>query len=127
MYNACVGNAPGSAWCAAFVAWRVQEAAKELHMTARWPMKGYCPTIANWAKANGWVCPKPLPGHAVIYWFADAGRWAHIGIIESVSPDGKTITTIEGNTNEDGGREGYGVFRKVRRWNPKTMMVVQIV
>lgn len=38
--------------------------------------------------------------------------WIHTGIIEKV--DGHLIHTIEGNTNDEGSREGYEVCRRVR-------------
>ncbi len=38
--------------------------------------------------------------------------FSHIGIVESVNP--AAVGTIEGNTNEAGGREGTGVWRKSR-------------
>jgi hypothetical protein len=41
-------------------------------------------------------------------------RISHVGIVESVRPDG-SIVTIEGNTDERGGRTGGKVMRKVRR------------
>ena len=37
----------------------------------------------------------------------------HTGVV--IGFDATYITTIEGNTNDDGGREGDGVYRKVRR------------
>jgi hypothetical protein len=37
----------------------------------------------------------------------------HMGLIETIQ--GTVLTTIEGNTNANGSREGIGVFRRVGR------------
>ena len=37
----------------------------------------------------------------------------HTGFIERI--DGGLLTTIEGNTNNSGGREGAGIFRRKSR------------
>ncbi len=46
-------------------------------------------------------------------------RAFHCGFVSGVSADGSEIETIEGNTNLDGGAEGYGVFRRQRKTEPK--------
>jgi hypothetical protein len=44
----------------------------------------------------------------------DYGRGAgHTGLVESVQ--GGRLVTLEGNTNDDGSREGVGVFRRTGR------------
>ncbi|TKC06394.1 peptidoglycan-binding protein [Pedobacter frigoris] len=45
-------------------------------------------------------------------YFPDLKRIAHVGFVEMER--GKYIQTIEGNTGSDGGREGNGVFRRLR-------------
>lgn len=69
--------------------------------------------LGIWAKSNGClVFPrnseffKPQKGDIVVFTFS------HIGIVESVKD--RMITTIEGNTNDAGSREGSAVARKVR-------------
>ena len=37
----------------------------------------------------------------------------HTGLVEKIS--GSLLTTIEGNTNDNGSREGIGVFRRTSR------------
>lgn len=43
--------------------------------------------------------------------------WVHTGIVIGVGPD--TIETIEGNTNDEGSREGYEVCRRMRGYAGK--------
>jgi hypothetical protein len=40
----------------------------------------------------------------------------HMGLVEKV--EGERLTTIEGNTNTNGSREGIGVFRRTGRTIP---------
>lgn len=43
------------------------------------------------------------------------GDWVHVGIVEEYSERDHVITTIEGNTNVAGAREGTDVMRRYRR------------
>lgn len=40
--------------------------------------------------------------------------YTHVGLVDGIHADG-TMTTIEGNTNDDGSANGYEVARRVRR------------
>ena len=53
------------------------------------------------------------PGHIFIMSFG--GGMGHTGLVESVN--GGFMNVIEGNTNDNGSREGIGVFRRVRKIN----------
>lgn len=55
---------------------------------------------------------KVVPGLVLGIWFPELGRVAHCGIVVRVQGD--MVYSVEGNTNPNGGREGYGVFEKVR-------------
>ena len=45
-------------------------------------------------------------------YFPELKRIGHCGFVEMVR--GEWVQTIEGNTSPDGGREGIGVFRRLR-------------
>jgi hypothetical protein len=69
--------------------------------------------LDDWAVHQGCLIFKPssrviqaVPGDIVVFTFS------HIGIVESVQPG--SVKTIEGNTNEEGSREGTAVQRKSR-------------
>lgn len=107
-YQAVTGTAPGSAWCGCFAAWCFVGA-------------GYSPErIWLLAAAKNWfihqerkVSPDQVrPGDVFGIHNTALGRIAHVGIVESVR--GQVVTTIEGNTNTDGSREGYAVCRRKR-------------
>ncbi|HYE75220.1 MAG TPA: CHAP domain-containing protein, partial [Blastocatellia bacterium] len=52
------------------------------------------------------------PGMVFVMKFSNTT--GHTGIVESVDVAKKTVTSIEGNTNDDGSREGYEVARRTR-------------
>ena len=129
-YQRAVGIPPGSPWCAAFVRFRFEAAAKALGLTLPdgFPDSGYCPDYQAWAKARGLWVPvasaeaEPFqvrPGDLALFWFSAKNRVAHIGIV--VEP-GQTwgAITVEGNTGPERGeeveRDGDGVYRKRRDW-----------
>ena len=51
------------------------------------------------------------PGDLFALWFPTLARHAHLGVLVSRSPGGRW-TTHEGNTDDDGGREGWGFFER---------------
>ena len=121
---------PGSPWCAAFVVYRLRNAAHDLalEIPADWPRSGYCPDHGNWGRrTKNWISQQDASkdfskvriGDLALFWFAPLNRLAHIGIVTGVFPWG--VYTVEGNTSpepdeDEPEREGDGVFRKVRTW-----------
>lgn len=105
-----VNNQP---WCAIFVSW---VAASTPGGSAIIPKHAYTPAGAQWFKDRDQWYSKPQVGDIVYFNFPGDGvdRISHVGIVEKVNSDG-SIFTIEGNTNNDGSREGNGVYRKQRR------------
>jgi len=55
---------------------------------------------------------KSKPGQVFGLYFESKGRIAHMGII--TKEDRLHYITIEGNTDGSGGREGDGVYKKIR-------------
>lgn len=110
------GVTDGYPWCAAFVSFCVQKLLNysPFFPTIIPPREASVSRFLNiWAKNNSClIFPvnstlfTPQKGDIVVFTFS------HIGIVESVS--GRMITTIEGNTNDAGSREGSVVARKVR-------------
>jgi hypothetical protein len=105
----------GQPWCAMFVSWCTFHEGLPLPATIS---KGfaYTPAGAAWFQRRRRWTNRPAPGHIVFFNFPgdSVNRISHVGIVESVRPDG-SVVTIEGNTDERGGRTGGKVMRKVRR------------
>lgn len=109
----------GWPWCAAFVGWVVKEAMAQCGIQETTTFKR--PTTASawayelWSLAQDsttWTRKPPKddiePGDIVIF------KFSHIGIATS-SPDSEGyVTTIEGNTDGQGSREGGAVLAKRR-------------
>ena len=105
-------------WCAAYVGIVLR------NTSTPYPYSGFVP---NWSrgvwkekvvfdkrKAARSVLPSEVRrGDIATIYFPNLNRDAHIFVILGVTPKGSLIT-IEGNTNEDGGREGYMVAVRVR-------------
>jgi hypothetical protein len=113
----------GFAWCAAFVDWCIAEWIKDpevvqwLGLKVRTPEQ-WRPKTALAYGFTAWAKDRPnttkvleptemaKPGDIVMYTFS------HVGIV--ISDNGKTLQTVEGNTNGEGSREGDGVYYKTR-------------
>ncbi|WKE64619.1 CHAP domain-containing protein [Gallaecimonas kandeliae] len=110
------GETDGYPWCAAFVSLCVQKLCKKSsYFSALVPPRE--PSVnrflTQWAKQQGCLIFSPhsktyapRAGDIVVFTFS------HIGIVES--NNGKLVSTIEGNTNAAGSREGVCVARKSR-------------
>lgn len=96
-----------SAWCMAFVYWCVDTAAKESKQINPLFKTGH--VLTQWAKVPSKMkVAKPQRGDIFIMDFG--GGKGHTGFVASVQGD--RIMTIEGNSNDEGSREGYEVCRK---------------
>jgi len=100
----------GAPWCAAWVVYVGDEAFGKKNNP--FPRSAWSPDFVKdpkWDRGRGQT---PDRADAFGIYFQSLKRVAHTGIIEKV--DGKWAVTIEGNTNDNGSREGDGVYRKRR-------------
>ena len=102
----------GLPWCAAFVGQVGRQA-----LGAAWP----APRTASVVQLTLWAQRVPdvwqsTPAVGDLFALWESGltppRYGHTGFVTGV--EGGKITTLEGNTNGGGGREGYGVFERIR-------------
>jgi len=95
MYRSAVAGAqPGEPWCAYFASWSAAQAGTPLGDAGAG--LGSVAGIADWAQRTGRYLPAgspPQPGDLML--FGDR----HVGIVESVNPDG-SLTTLEGNYDQ---------------------------
>jgi len=116
--DAAAGN---YAWCAAFVYWCFREAAAALGIPN--PATKTAGAMDVWNEAAtrapsritaAQVSDQPcLVRPGMVFVIATSGVHGHVGLVEKVT--GEVLTTIEGNTNDNGSREGIGVFRRTAR------------
>jgi hypothetical protein len=121
-YLESVGLKPGYAWCQGFVRWCYEQAANELKVKN--------PVVLTAGVRDCWnktpqsakrmsveIIRRPeliMPGNQGIMF--TGGTRGHTFLIEKVdaSTGAVYVHTIEGNSNDDGSREGYEVVRHVR-------------
>ena len=120
-YLESVGDTGGFPWCAAFVYWCFQQAASALKIPN--PATRTAGAVDVWEEAGARGIRRVASAEAadrpglvqpgMVFVIATAGGHGHVGLVERVS--GVVLTTIEGNTNDGGSREGIGVFRRTTR------------
>ena len=109
-YKYCddMGLGRGNPWCACFVSYCYDHAG--LMDAGMWDPDNifYCPSIRTWLMDVGWWREGrsgyvPKPGDCVLFDYGQDGVSDHIGLVVDVVANGSsyTITTIEGNTNND--------------------------
>jgi hypothetical protein len=121
MYLQSTGTPPGHPWCCAFVYWCFGSAAQK--HDRKNPMVRTAGCLDHWDRAKARGASRVLKHHAVddpalvrpgMVFIMDWGRGAgHTGFVERTM--GGLITTIEGNTDASGTREGGGVYRLTRK------------
>ena len=103
-YRQATAGSMVAPWCAYFVSWAAREAGAPIGATGQG--EGSVDALYSWAQSAGKAIPAgpgvtPQPGDLIV--------WdEHIGIVESVNPDG-TMTTIEGNSSDQVARRTHGV------------------
>lgn len=108
IYLKSVGLGKGYSWCMAFVYWCTQKSALQLAVNN--PLKRTAGVLDQFNSRPFLIAFAPQPGDVFIM---DFGKGlGHTGIVEKIV--GNTIYTVEGNTNNEGSRNGYKVCRKKR-------------
>jgi hypothetical protein len=103
-YRAATAGSGVGPWCAYFTSWAAAQAGAPLGEVGQG--FGSVEAVYAWAQRTGRAMPAgpgvvPSPGDLIVW----GGR--HIGIVESVDPDG-SIHTIEGNSSNAVSRRTYG-------------------
>jgi len=117
------------AWCAGFVSFLLQQAARTRAESAPLPYTFSCDILAASARERGLfvdgrsgVTPGQVPPGSVFLSRRTATDWTHTGVVLSASE--ASFETIEGNTNDSGEREGFEVCRRMRGYEGKDFVVV---
>ena len=102
-YLASAGIHDPEPWCASFVNWGCLQIGKP----------GFGAWTPSWNQPS-LAIEKPRRSAWGLVYFPGLKRYGHIFVVTEVYDNGN-IATVEGNTNNDGSREGTGVFRRVRQ------------
>jgi hypothetical protein len=122
----CQGaDGPEYRWCAGFVSFVLLQAAHVAGGAAPFPYTLSCDRLGALADAAGrFVRPAdvrpPVDGPAVFLCRLSDEDWCHTGFATAFG-DG-SFTTVEGNTNEAGGSNGFEACRRQRGYDRKNFI-----
>ena len=115
------GLKSGYLWCAAFVADTILTASGK----SKWLPTASCYDMFKWAKKQQLLLAKPQ-GTCVVLYPHPKRVYGHTGIVVDFNKKTGMITTIEGNSNNNGSNNGVGVY-KLHRKVKSGWVFVQIV
>jgi hypothetical protein len=112
-----VGLPKGNPWCMAFVSFCMMIAFAGKSPV---PQTASCDVLLKWAEDHDRTEKTPVPGDLFLV-MASPTDAIHVGFVTAI---GKlSFKSIEGNTNPAGGREGYGVFERERKYSDRYLFV----
>ncbi len=106
-YLSTVGLKPPQFWCMAFVMWCFFQAAEKMGIVLKILRTGSVMGFYNWVKKNhpDWIVSSPMAGDIGIMDFG--GGHGHTFLVRNAVL--YKVDTIEGNSNDEGSRNGYEV------------------
>lgn len=104
------GNKRGDAWCASFVTFVLDIAYRGKNPLVR---SASCDVMLEFARKHNWLVAKPEVGDVFLVMKTPTDA-VHTGVVTAVGK--ASFRTIEGNTNEGGSRDGWGVFARERKF-----------
>ena len=102
------GNKKGDPWCASFVNFVLDIAYQD---ASPLPCTASCDALLSYAQSHGLLTTNPVAGDVFLVMKTSMDA-VHTGIVTAA--DHLFVSTIEGNTNRDGAREGNGVWARKR-------------
>jgi len=107
-------------WCMCFLYWCIDEVCIDLEIDNPTKRTGDCDTFLSWGAKAGFAHDKPAIGDLGFVMKSEHDA-VHVFLISDIN--GSVIHTIEGNTNNDGSREGYEVCTRTRTLKPSMKFV----
>ncbi len=121
------------AWCMGFAQTVLDQATSAMNQkfTTIMPATYNCDVVGTHGLSNGQLIENAAltpgniePGDFFLIVKTPQIDWTHVGIITNV--DGDWIETIEGNTNDEGSREGYEVCARKRNYKTSAIDVFKV-
>lgn len=121
------------AWCAGFVSFVMKQATETLQQSLPVPGSFSCDSLAAQGKSaalfvpqaaleRGSVTVEHIPAGSMFLVRRTSSDWTHTGLVSRFHAD--SFDTIEGNTNDDGDREGYEVCARTRGYRDKDFIKI---
>ena len=122
-------DGPDQLWCAGFACFILQQACTTLDVSPPVKRCVSCDHLAEEAKRKGRFLGesditdfKQITSGSLFLTRKKENDWTHTGIVLGSRKD--TFDTIEGNTNDEGNREGYEVCRRIRNYKDKDFILI---
>lgn len=120
---------PASPWCAGFVCFILEQACQSLSMPLPIKTSVSCDDLATSAKEKDIFLKESkimskrqiTPGSFFLR-RRTPKDWDHTGIV--IRAEDEFFHTVEGNTNDDGSREGYEVCKRIRGYKKKDFILI---
>jgi len=120
---------PAFPWCAGFVCFILKQACQSLSIPLPIKTSVSCDSLAGSAKEKGIFLKESkivnktqiTPGSFFLTRRTPTD-WVHTGIV--IRAEGEVFHTIEGNTNDNGSREGYEVCKRIRGYKNKDFVLI---
>lgn len=120
---------PDWPWCAGFASFILRQAAKTLDVSLPIKTSVSCDVLAEQAKQKKVFLTEAkeidrklvTPGSLFLV-RRTTNDWVHTGIVLKADKD--IFLAIEGNTNDEGSREGYEVCKRTRGYDAKDFIIV---
>jgi hypothetical protein len=115
-------------WCAGFVTFILRQATESLNVGMPIPGSFSCDTLVAQARAAGLFVSEAearfteIPPASLFLVRRTDTDWTHVGLVQDTQE--LSFQTIEGNTNDEGDREGYEVCSRSRGYTNKDFILV---
>lgn len=123
---------PSWPWCAGFVSFIMEQACTALQMPTPIKKSFSCDLLAAFAREKDIFLAESknmekgqITAGSLFLVRRSSTDWEHVGIVVSAETD--LFHTIEGNTNDEGSREGYEVCRRFRGYKKKDFIVFDVL
>jgi hypothetical protein len=120
-WNHEAGAPLASPWCLSFV----RQASIEAVGRSRtpWPRTASVQALVEWALRRHVAVDitEANPGDLVVWYYPSLARFGHVAVLEQRTAT--HTTTIDGNSNDEGSREGFRVVRKTRLITPRVRAI----
>jgi len=117
-------------WCAGFVSFILRQASSNMGIPLPIKTSYSCDSLAASAKEkkvflseNDVKRGKQITPGSIFLCRRTSTDWVHTGIVIGV--DSNVFYTIEGNTNDEGSREGYEVCKRIRGFKKKDFILIK--
>ena len=124
VYQRVTGYSDAVPWCLCFCYWCIEVASQGIGIGNPVTRTGSCDILLEWAKRHGLATREPARGDiGLVLAKANSNDAIHAFMVDDIL-DGNRLRTIEGNSNNDGSREGYLVCqRDARRISDKLIFI----